>query len=110
MLNLIENAIHHSPAGGEIQVRVEARDDEGIVSVQDQGPGISAIDLRQIFERFYRVDKARTRSHGGAGLGLAIVKTIAETHGGRVDVQSKAGAGSTFTLHVPLAREGQRAR
>jgi two-component system phosphate regulon sensor histidine kinase PhoR len=84
-------------------VRVEgAREPAGVVvRVRDQGPGIPAEHLPRLFERFYRVDKARSRKAGGTGLGLAIVKHIAQAHDGRVEVQSELGSGSTFSLHLP---------
>jgi two-component system, OmpR family, sensor histidine kinase SenX3 len=99
--NLVENAIAYSPE--ETKVTVDARlDGDGIViAVMDQGIGISLKDLDRIFERFYRADQARSRDTGGTGLGLAIVKHIAVNHGGRVDVDSAVGAGSTFTLRLP---------
>jgi two-component system phosphate regulon sensor histidine kinase PhoR len=101
VVNLIENAIKYSEP--RRAVRVEAgRDDREIkVRVIDQGCGIAAEHLPRIFERFYRVDKARSRQEGGTGLGLAIVKHILQAHGGRVTVESTVGQGSTFTLHFP---------
>jgi two-component system, OmpR family, sensor histidine kinase SenX3 len=99
--NLVENAIAYSPE--DTKVTIEARQDGDMVeiSVADQGIGIAAKDLDRIFERFYRADKARSRDTGGTGLGLAIVKHIAVNHGGRVGVDSRLGAGSTFTLRLP---------
>lgn len=99
--NLVENAISYSPE--DTKVTIEARRDGDMVeiSVADQGIGIAAKDLDRIFERFYRADKARSRDTGGTGLGLAIVKHIAVNHGGRVGVDSRLGAGSTFTLRLP---------
>lgn len=101
LTNLIDNAIKYSDTGGE--VRVEATDLRGeiVISVSDQGCGIPSEHLPRLFERFYRVDKARSRNMGGTGLGLAIVKHIAQTHGGRIDVESKPGAGSTFRIFLP---------
>jgi two-component system, OmpR family, sensor histidine kinase SenX3 len=99
--NLVENAIAYSPE--ETSVTIEAhREGEMVqIAVIDQGIGIAAKDLDRIFERFYRADQARSRVTGGTGLGLAIVKHIAVNHGGRVDVVSTWGAGSTFTLRLP---------
>jgi two-component system, OmpR family, sensor kinase len=99
--NLIENAIRHTPAGEQIFIRVARNSSEVTVQVIDAGIGIAPEHLPHLFERFYRVDSARTRAHGGAGLGLSIVKAIVETHGGTVSVESKLGAGSTFTLRLP---------
>ncbi|MFD1322373.1 sensor histidine kinase [Micromonospora sonneratiae] len=99
--NLVENAIAYS--GEETEVTVATRgDDEHIeIAVTDQGPGIAPNDVDRIFERFYRADQARSRATGGTGLGLAIVKHIATNHGGRVEVSSTLGGGSTFTLRLP---------
>ncbi len=101
--NLIDNAIKYSPAGS--QVSVEARGDTGsvTVSIKDNGIGIPEADLPRIFERFYRVDKGRTRESGGTGLGLSIVKHIIERHGGSIRVQSVPQKGSTFTITLPLS-------
>ena len=101
LANLVENAIAYSP--DETKVTVDAHVDSDMVNigVADQGIGIAAKDLDRIFERFYRADKARSRDTGGTGLGLAIVKHIAVNHGGRVDVESTLGTGSTFTLRLP---------
>jgi heavy metal sensor kinase len=99
--NLVENAIRHTPAGEQIVIRA-TRDAQGIVvQVIDAGVGIAPEHLPHLFERFYRVDTSRNRAHGGAGLGLSIVKAILEAHGGAVSVESKLGAGSTFTLRLP---------
>lgn len=98
--NLVDNAVRYSEHG-----RVElaaVRDGEWVtISVADQGIGIPSDEIPRIFERFYRVDKARSRATGGTGLGLAIVRHVAENHGGRVDVASELGSGSTFTIHLP---------
>ncbi|HEY6072129.1 MAG TPA: ATP-binding protein, partial [Anaerolineales bacterium] len=108
LLNLVDNAIKYTPSGGEVVLSLE-RDTQWVrVLVADNGMGIPAEDLPKIFDRFYRVDKARARddadgSIGGTGLGLAIVKWIAEAHGGRIEVASDVGKGSTFTLLLPLA-------
>lgn len=103
--NLVDNAVRHA-AGGCVQVGGEVRGRELVFSVADDGPGIPAEDLPRIFERFYRVDKARTREKGGSGLGLAIVKHMAEVQGGRAWAESQVDAGSTFYLAFPLTASG----
>lgn len=102
VVNLVDNAIKYSPAGSSVQVGCEVADGELAISVRDRGPGIAREHLPRLFERFYRVDKARSRDLGGTGLGLAIVKHIAQAHGGRVSVESTPGQGSTFRIHLPL--------
>lgn len=99
--NLVENAITYSGEDTTVQVTTRADDDHVTVSVTDQGIGIAPTDVDRIFERFYRADQARSRATGGTGLGLAIVKHIASNHGGRVEVASTLGGGSTFTLRLP---------
>ncbi len=101
LINLLENAIKYSEAEGRIQIRAERIGAEIVLSVQDNGCGIEAEHLPRIFERFYRVDKNRSREQGGTGLGLAIVKHIALVHRGYVSVDSKPGQGSTFRIHLP---------
>jgi signal transduction histidine kinase len=101
--NLLENATHHTPPGTSIDVRLCRSDHMVQLSVADRGPGIAAEHLPHIWDRFYRVDKARSRALGGTGLGLAIVKYIAEAHGGSVSVTSTPGKGATFTILLPLA-------
>ncbi len=96
---LLDNAIKYTPQGGEVKVEVRERDGWAEVAVSDTGVGISKEQLPLIFERFYRVDEARTR--GGAGLGLAIARQIIEAHGGRIEVRSESGKGSTFILQIP---------
>jgi two-component system sensor histidine kinase SenX3 len=102
--NLIDNAIRYTRPGGQIQVSVEPTDSVVQLKVSDDGLGIPSRDLSRIFERFYRVDRARSRETGGTGLGLAIVKHVAENHGGTVSVESELGAGSTFTVRLPPIR------
>jgi two-component system sensor histidine kinase SenX3 len=99
--NLVENAIAYS--GEDTQVTLTVRQDDAWIEIDvaDQGIGIAPHDVDRIFERFYRADQARSRATGGTGLGLAIVKHIATNHGGRVDVISEQGVGSTFTLRLP---------
>jgi two-component system, OmpR family, sensor histidine kinase SenX3 len=101
--NLLENAVAYSPDKTRVDVATtQAADDAVEISVADQGIGIPERDLERIFERFYRVDPARSRATGGTGLGLAIVKHVTAAHGGKVTVVSTEGAGSTFTLRLPL--------
>jgi two-component system sensor histidine kinase SenX3 len=99
--NLVENAIKYSERGSLVQVRVSAEPNAVEIAVIDQGVGIPARDLERIFERFYRVDRARSRLTGGTGLGLSIVRHIAVNHSGSVRVESREGEGSTFTLRLP---------
>lgn len=99
--NLVDNAVSYSPEGSRVELACRQGRDQVEIAVTDQGIGIAAKDLDRIFERFYRSDRARSRATGGTGLGLAIVKHIATNHGGRVDVTSTVGAGSTFTLRLP---------
>jgi two-component system sensor histidine kinase SenX3 len=102
--NLVDNAIRYSSRGGEVHVRVTCDDDHVKLEVADTGVGIPTRDLPRVFERFYRVDRARSRETGGTGLGLAIVKHVAENHGGGVDVSSELGVGSTFVVSLPAVR------
>ena len=99
--NLLENAVRHTPRGGEISVSTKNDGGEVLVSVADTGEGIPSRDHERVFERFYRVDSARSRESGGTGLGLAIVKHVVESHRGTVGLQSELGVGSTFTIRVP---------
>jgi two-component system phosphate regulon sensor histidine kinase PhoR len=101
VLNLLDNAIKYTEPGGRVTLDARLRDREAVVSVSDTGPGIAAEHLPRIFERFYRVDKNRSREMGGTGLGLAIVKHVAQSQGGRVEVESTPGRGSTFRLVLP---------
>lgn len=101
MINLMSNAIKYTPEGGIIKVDVTENQDQVIMSVSDNGIGISEEDLPYIFERFYRVDKSRSRETGGSGIGLAIVKSLVEAHGGTVNVKSCYRSGSIFTIKLP---------
>ena len=101
--NLIRNAIRHTPEGGIVLVTARPDHDQVIVSVQDTGVGISPEDLPHIFDRFYRGERSRNRSHGGAGLGLAIAKRMIEQMGGTITVESEVGEGSMFTISLPRA-------
>ena len=104
--NLIDNAIRYSPPNTRVGIGVRSRDGLVSISVTDQGEGLSAEDQERVFERFYRVDAARSRHTGGTGLGLSIVKHVAANHGGEVTLWSQPGQGSTFTLRLP-EMEGQ---
>lgn len=99
--NLVDNGIKYTKPGGRILVRISQDESNAFISVKDNGVGIDKDDLQHIFERFYRVDKARSRLSGGTGLGLNIVNSIAVTHGGRVSVKSSIGEGSEFTFIIP---------
>jgi signal transduction histidine kinase len=101
--NLIDNAIRHSHPGGRVDVSVTPEDGVAVLRVTDTGVGIPSKELSRIFERFYRVDRARSRETGGTGLGLAIVKHVTENHGGTVRVQSELGSGTTFEVRLPRA-------
>ncbi len=101
VVNLVDNAVKYSPEGSTVEVALDETSDEIVISVSDHGPGVPREHLPRLFERFYRVDKARSRDLGGTGLGLAIVKHIAQAHGGRVSVVSRVGEGSTFRIHLP---------
>jgi len=103
LYNLLENAVKYSRENGEIRVQAARRGSEIVLSVSDDGIGISKDDLPRIFERFYRADKARTRELGGTGLGLAIVKHIAQLHGGRVEAESEPGRGTSIRVVLPIA-------
>ena len=101
--NLLTNAIKYTPAGGTVTLRTRTNGERGVLEVLDTGIGIPAKDLERIFERFYRVDKARSRALGGTGLGLAIVKHLVQAMRGEVSVESEYGAGTRFTVELPLA-------
>ncbi|MGY6213482.1 cell wall metabolism sensor histidine kinase WalK [Cytobacillus firmus] len=102
--NIISNALKYSPEGGKVTFGIEEKDEFIIVSVSDQGVGIPKENIEQIFERFYRVDKARTRKLGGTGLGLAIVKEMVEAHGGKIWAASTEGKGTTISFSLPYVR------
>ncbi len=99
--NLVDNAVKYTPPGGRVEVIGRVEDSELVVSVSDTGIGIPESKLSRIFERFYRVDKARSKETGGTGLGLSIVRHVAANHGGRVTVESTPGEGSKFTVYLP---------
>jgi len=102
LLILLDNAIAHTAPSGTIAIEISRQGTEGIVTVRDPGIGISAEDLEQIFDRFYRADGARSRTAGGAGLGLAIARALVESHGGHIALTSTVGQGTTATLTLPL--------
>ena len=102
MHNLFSNAIRYTGRGGSVSVALKEENKMAVVSVMDTGMGIPADLVPLIFERFYRVDKARSRSEGGSGLGLAICRHIAAVHGGRIDVDSQVNKGSRFNVRLPL--------
>jgi heavy metal sensor kinase len=110
IVNLLDNAIKYTPENGRVQVKVSATNGNAVLEIEDSGAGIPSDALPHIFSRFFRADKARSRSLGGAGLGLSIVKAICTAHGGKVEAQSKEGNGSCFRVELPLANEtGKRA-
>jgi signal transduction histidine kinase len=100
--NLLENAIQYTPAPGSIRVSAELKGDQAVLCVADTGIGIPSTDQQRIFERFYRVDVARSREAGGTGLGLSIAKHIVEAHQGRLWVESELGQGSRFYFSLPV--------
>ena len=101
LINLLANAINYTAESGTITLQASETEDEVCLSVSDTGIGMSKEALSRIFERFYRVDKARSRDTGGTGLGLAIVKHIVEVHSGRIEVDSELGKGTTFNVFLP---------
>jgi signal transduction histidine kinase len=103
LLNLLDNAVKYTPAGGEISLALTRQNGNAEITVRDTGIGIAESDRQLIFDRFYRVDKARSRALGGAGLGLSIVRWIVEVHGGAIHIDSAPGRGSTFTVDLPLS-------
>jgi heavy metal sensor kinase len=103
LLNLVDNGLRYTPAGGKVCVSVEREGAWDVIKVADTGQGIASEHVPHVFERFYRADPSRARSDGGAGLGLAIGQWIARAHGGRIDVESQPGRGSTFSVYLPSA-------
>lgn len=106
--NLVSNAVRYTPAGGRIEVGWRVQGDELLMAVRDTGPGIAPEHLPRLSERFYRVDRSRSRETGGTGLGLAITKHVAQRHGGALRIESQLGVGSTFMLVLPASRRVQR--
>jgi signal transduction histidine kinase len=99
--NLVDNAIKYTPEGGKVEISAKLAGDAVIFEIKDNGIGIPQGEVGRIFERFYRVDKARSRRLGGTGLGLSIVKDIVDSHGGEIQVETQLGKGSTFTVKIP---------
>jgi len=102
-LNLLDNAIRYTPRGGQICVRCDQRDTQVVITVADTGQGIAPEHMPHLFDRFFRVDRGRSRAQGGSGLGLAIAQNIVRAHGGKLSVESRLGQGSTFTAILPVA-------
>ena len=105
MNNLIYNAVNYTDKGGKISVLLEETEDEIVFHVADTGIGIPEESIERLFERFYRVDKGRSRNSGGTGLGLSIVRYLVQNMGGTISVKSTLGLGSTFTVHLPKVVE-----
>ena len=105
VMNLVENGIKYTDSGGDVRVTLARHGADAAIIVKDNGCGISEAEIMHLFDRFYRVDKARARETGGSGLGLHISRKIALLHGGRIDVQSTEGKGSVFTLYLPIRQE-----
>ena len=103
--NVIDNAIKYTPRGGEVHASLARVGKRAVIRVTDTGIGIPADDLPHVFDRFYRVDKARSRATGGTGLGLSIVKQIVQMHGGAISASSEEGKGTTFVIELPLAQK-----
>ncbi|MFV1959827.1 MAG: sensor histidine kinase, partial [Planctomycetota bacterium] len=106
--NLLSNAVAHGKEGGRVDVRVRTEGDAACLEVEDDGPGIPAADLPHVFDRFYRVDRARSRARGGSGLGLSICRAIVVGHGGRIELESRPGAGTTVVVRLPKVAGGAR--
>jgi two-component system sensor histidine kinase BaeS len=106
--NLLDNSLRHTPAGGRVDVAATADNSQLTITVTDSGNGIAAEHLPHVFDRFYRVDAARDRDHGGAGIGLAIAKALIEAHRGRIALSSDGpGTGTTFTVTLPIGHDGR---
>ena len=105
--NLIDNAVKYTQEAGKIAVRWRADDGLAMIEVEDNGPGIPPEHQPRIFERFYRVDRARSRDVGGTGLGLSIVKHLVQEFGGGIEIRSQAGQGTTFSVRLPRTKEAE---
>ncbi len=106
VLNVVSNALQHTPANGKVILRLRSLDKHAVITVEDTGVGIHPDNQARVFDRFYRIEKDRSRQSGGAGLGLSIALAIAQTHGGSIHVKSEISKGSTFTIKLPLASVG----
>jgi len=106
LFNLVSNAIQYTPAGGEVNLILDASDRHAIIEIKDTGIGMLPQDLNRIFDRFYRINSDRSRHTGGSGLGLAIALAIAKTHQGNIQVKSELGQGSLFTVRLPILESG----
>ena len=104
IINLLDNAVKYNRVGGTVSARLETHNGNVLFEVSDSGIGIPSNSLNRVFERYYRVDKGRSRDEGGTGLGLAIVKHVAQLHGGWVEVESRLGEGSLFRVHLPTGK------
>jgi two-component system sensor histidine kinase SenX3 len=100
--NLVDNAVKYSDEGNSVEVQITSDVQGAKIAVQDHGVGVPADSIERIFERFYRIDRARSRGTGGTGLGLSIVRHVVTNHGGDVSVSSREGEGSTFIIHLPM--------
>jgi two-component system sensor histidine kinase VicK len=109
VLILVDNAAKYSPAGGHLTLSATTESGELLIRVEDRGPGIPDEHLPHIFERFYRVDKARARKQGGTGLGLSIAQTIVQAHGGRIEAENRTAGGTRVSIHLPLTAPFQNA-
>jgi two-component system phosphate regulon sensor histidine kinase PhoR len=107
VMNLVDNALRHTPAQGKVTVEVGRAGADAILTVRDTGGGIPYADLPRIFERFYVVDRSRSRERGGTGLGLSIARNLVEAHGGRLTAESVLGQGATFTMRIPAAADAE---
>jgi signal transduction histidine kinase len=107
LLNLLHNAYKYSGAEKRIELRADARNGGVDIEVEDHGVGIGKRDRKRVFDRFYRVDNLLTRQTEGSGLGLSISRRVVEAHGGKLTVKSELGKGSTFTIHLPAAKEAR---
>ncbi|MGI6214984.1 MAG: sensor histidine kinase, partial [Christensenellales bacterium] len=101
--NIMENAVKYTQESGEIEVKLERSGKSAVLSIEDNGPGMSQENIKHIFERFYRVDKARSRETGGTGLGLSIAKQIVNLHSGSIKAESEEGKGTKFIITLPLS-------
>lgn len=110
LFNLLDNALRFTPPGGRVTVTASARDGSVDIAVADTGPGIAPEHLPRLFERFYRIDTARSRNEGGTGIGLAIARSVVEAHGGRIWAESEPGKGAVFTFELPIERAGETRR